>query len=311
MTDEESLYAGVDGGGSKTLAVIVDATGQERGWGAAGSANVTSRGLDRSIVEVHNALVAAADMAGCTLPLQAAWIGLAGVDRVLDHTATLPRLQGLAHTVQLTNDAALVLGGLENAQGVALIAGTGSIALGRDALGVTARAGGWGYALGDEGSGYALGHAGLIAATRAADGRGPATSLLDRILQAWQLQDPRHIIERVYPHADIGMVARLAPLVLAAAQNGDTIAGDIVARGADELALVALTTGDKLHYPDVLPLAMAGGLLTHEPTYRGMVVERLARRRALGEVVVVPRPAVAAALAARWLPEARNLGEGC
>ena len=52
MTDEEALYAGVDGGGSKTLAVVVDATGQERGWGAAAGANVTSHGLDRSIVEV-------------------------------------------------------------------------------------------------------------------------------------------------------------------------------------------------------------------------------------------------------------------
>jgi len=306
MTDEEARYAGVDGGGSKTLAVIVDVAGQERGWGAADGANVTSRGLDRSIVEVHKALVAAAHMAGCTLPLQAAWIGLAGVDRTPNHTATLPRLQGLAHTVHLTNDAALVLGALENAQGVALIAGTGSIALGCDAYEGAVRAGGWGYALGDEGSGYALGRAGLIAAARAADGRGPATSLLDGVMREWRLQHPQDMIGRMYPHEDIGMVARLAPLVLAAAQNGDTVAGDIVARGADELALVALTVGDKLHYPDMLPVALAGGLLTHEPTYRGMVVERLARRRALGEVVVVHRPAVAAALAARYLVGTRN-----
>ncbi len=310
MTDEEALYAGVDGGGSKTLAVIVDAAGQERGWGAAGGANVTSRGLDRSIVEVHKALVAAAHMARCTLPLRVAWIGLAGVDRTPDHTALLPCLQGVAHTVQLTNDAALVLSALENAQGVALIAGTGSIALGCDDRRVKVRAGGWGSALGDEGSGYALGHAGLIAAARAADGRGPATSLLDGVMREWRLKHPQDMIGRMYPHEDIGTVARLAPLVLAAAQNGDTVAGDIVERGADELALVALTVGDKLYYPDLLPVALAGGLLTHEPTYRGMVVERLARRRPLGEVVVVQRPAAAAALAARHLVGTRNSGRG-
>ncbi len=301
MTEEKALYAGVDGGGSKTLAVIVDAAGQEQGWGAAAGANVTSHGLDRSIAEVQKALAAAAHMAGHALPLQAAWIGLAGIDRAPDHIATLPRLRGVAHIVHLTNDAALVLGALGDARGVALIAGTGSIALGCDARRITVRAGGWGHTLGDEGSGYALGRAGLIAAARAADGRGPATSLLDGVMREWRLQHPQDMIGQVYAHEDIGTVARLAPLVFAAAHNGDTVAQDIVARGADELALVALTVGDQLHYPDVLPVALAGGLLTHEPAYRGMVVERLARRRALGEVVVVQRPAVAAARAARHL----------
>jgi len=295
MADEEALYAGVDGGGSKTLAVIVDAAGQERGWGAAAGASVTSRGINRSITEVRKALTAAIQMAGCALPLHAAWVGLAGLDRAPDH---------------LTNDAALILSDLEGARGVALIAGTGSIAFGRDARGATARSGGWGYVLGDEGSGYALGRVGLIAAVRAADGRGPATSLLDRVMEAWRLGRPQDMIGRVYPHEDISMVARVAPLVLAAARDGDTVAGEIVARAADELALMAVTVGDKLHYPDVLPLALAGGLLAHEPTYRRMVVERMARRRMLGEVVVVERPAVAAALAARHLPEARGLGAG-
>ncbi|MDQ2717887.1 MAG: hypothetical protein M3Z08_23575, partial [Chloroflexota bacterium] len=137
-------YLGVDGGGTKTLAVVVDAQGQERGRGLAGSANYNAVGLDQAIQHIHVAVEQAAQAAGCHLPLRKAWLGLAGIDRPHDYETLLPSLRSLAESVHLTNDADLALSTLEDAVGVVLIAGTGSIALGRDAHGTSRRAGGWG-----------------------------------------------------------------------------------------------------------------------------------------------------------------------
>src|SRR5258707_496529 len=82
---------------------------------------------------------------------------------------------------------------------LAVVAGTGSIALGRDARGATARSGGWGHLIGDEGSGYDIGRSCLQAVTRAADGRGPPTTLVDLLAHTWGLNSPTEIIGRVYP----------------------------------------------------------------------------------------------------------------
>ena len=139
---------GVDGGGTKTLAIIVDVRGNERGRGIAGSANHESVGIEKAISHIRSAVEEAAHHANCSLPLRSAWFGLAGIDRPHDYDLLLPYLQPLAHHIRLTNDAELVLSGLSGGvAGIALIAGTGSIALGRDARGSSARTGGWGHVL--------------------------------------------------------------------------------------------------------------------------------------------------------------------
>ena len=126
------IYAlGVDGGGSKTLAVVVDASGNECGRGIAGSSNYAAVGISQAMYAIRSALEEAVQMASCTLPLQAAWLGLAGIDRSGDYGILFPHLQCIAKIVHLTNDAELVLSGLPGGVGIALIAGTGSIALGR------------------------------------------------------------------------------------------------------------------------------------------------------------------------------------
>ena len=152
MTPHARYFGGVDAGGSKTLAVVVDERGRELGRGLAGSANYHTIGVDLAAAHVREALEAAAHAASGSLPLAGLWIGIAGVDRADDRDLWLPRLQPLAATVRLSNDAELILSALAGGVGVGLIAGTGSIAFGRDASGRTARAGGWGYLMGDEGS---------------------------------------------------------------------------------------------------------------------------------------------------------------
>jgi len=112
--------------------------------------------------------------------------------------------------------------------GVVLIAGTGSIALGRDARGTIARSSGWGHIIGDEGSGYDIGRRSLQAAARASDGRGPTTSLLMLILSHWQLQNAGELIGKVYGNNDKAVVAALSALAFEGGVPGlaTTEAGD-------------------------------------------------------------------------------------
>ncbi|HEY7357875.1 MAG TPA: BadF/BadG/BcrA/BcrD ATPase family protein, partial [Ktedonobacterales bacterium] len=117
------LFLGIDGGGSKTLAVIVDAQGQERGRALAASSNYQAVGIEPALAALHAAAEQAARAAGGALPVKAAWLGLAGVDRPADQRLLLPRLHALAATTRLTNDAELLLSALDDAVGVALVAG--------------------------------------------------------------------------------------------------------------------------------------------------------------------------------------------
>lgn len=305
------LFAGVDGGGSKTLVVVVDIEGRERGRGAAGSSNHAAVGLDAAVAAIRTAVHAATEAAGDGPTLGAAWIGLAGVDRPHDQAVLLPWLRPLAGEVRLTNDAELVLTALPGAVGVAVIAGTGAIALGRDAAGATTRASGWGHVIGDEGSGYELGRLALQAASRAADGRGPATALLRSIGAHWDLADPSEMIERVYHGVDKAGIAQLAELVFAAADEGDPVARKLVDRAAGELALAAVVVGDALGFGETaLPLALAGGLLVGETGLRQKVLRRLRRRRTVGLVAVVDDAALSAARAAIALGRPDGEGSG-
>ncbi len=294
-----AYFLGVDGGGSKTLAVVVDARGQERGRGLAGSANYAAVGISLAVAHLHAAVEQAAQMADGQIPLKAAWFGLAGVDRPADLDLLLPHLQPFAGTIRLTNDAELLLSALDDAVGVALVSGTGSIALGRDAHGTIARAGGWGHVLGDEGSGYELGRLALQAAARAADGRGAATMLLERIMQHWKLSTSSDMIGRVYGEDDKAEIARLSSLVFLAARAGDQVARKIVQRAAGELALAVRTVGNALDFAGrPIPLALGGGLLLHEADFRAQTLRRIRRRQPIGPVVSVDQPALSAARAA-------------
>lgn len=298
-SDSEVYFVGVDGGGSKTLAVVVDEQGSERGRGLAGSGNQSVVGLEVAVAQLRTAVERAVQEAGCTLPLRAAWLGVAGMDSAYDHDRLFPYLSSLAETVLLTNDAELVLGALDKRVGVALIAGTGAIALGRNMQGVTARASGWGYLLDEVGSGYELGRQALVAVVRAADGRGPQTMLLELILEHWQIREVSGVLAEVYANGGTAKIARLSSLVFMAARAGDIVAQRIVQCAVDDLALVAATVGHKLHLTKQgLPIALGGSLLIHEVDYREQVLQGLSHRCRLGRIAIAEQPALIAARAA-------------
>jgi len=292
-------YLGVDAGGSKTIAIVVDAQGHECGHGQAGSANYATVGLEQTVHTIRVAVEQAIHTANCHMPLQKAWLGIAGIGRPADYDALRLHLQPLAISIHVTNDAELVLSALADAAGVALITGTGSIAWGRDTHGTVARAGGWGHILGDEGSGYDIAHQGLQAAVRAADGRGPQTLVLDLLMQHWNIDKPEYIISRVYTKHDKAVIARLASCVFTAARQRDTVSLHIIHQAANELALLVSTVSKKLKFPyEQIPLALAGGLMFHEPDYRSQVLSCIGRQQTIASVTLVQQPALSAARAA-------------
>ena len=134
------LVGAVDGGGTKTLAIVCDRAGSEIARASAGPSNYVAGEAGRVTQNVRGAVEEAVAAARLTLPLAALWVGLAGIDRPGAREEIEGHLRSMATDLRLTNDAQLLFGALPDEVGVALIAGTGSIALAVDRQGVTARA---------------------------------------------------------------------------------------------------------------------------------------------------------------------------
>jgi len=190
---------GIDAGGSKTVGLLADEAGEVRAAARAGGANLQVQG-ELGVEKVLYEVIARLEPPG---PIAAVCLGMAGVDRPGEREllhGVLRRL-GLYWTarIRIENDAfiALVAGAPERL-GIVVVAGTGSVAYGVDGEGRTARSGGWGYLLGDEGSAYWLGHAALRRAIRAADGRDEPTSLVDRLARRLDLEVPAGLVSWFY-----------------------------------------------------------------------------------------------------------------
>lgn len=267
MTADRAGYVlGIDGGGSKTLALVADRTGEVLGRGTAGPSNYQGIGLAPALAALESATAAAIAAAGCEYgALAAACVGLAGVDRPADRQRLAAWAAGYLPgvPVAIVNDAQLVLAaGTPAGWGVGVICGTGSIAYARDPAGNMARAGGWGYLLGDEGSGYAIGLAALRAVLRAHDGRGPHTALTEAVLAHWRLADPPALVPQVYAHrSGPAALAELAALVEAVADAGDEVARSILHEAGGELALAVSAVMRRLDLTEPAPCALAGGVI--------------------------------------------------
>jgi N-acetylglucosamine kinase-like BadF-type ATPase len=212
--------------------------------------------------------------------------------------------RGMARHVKVTGDAEPILAAASpDNSGIALICGTGSLAWGRNREGATARAGGWGYLMGDEGSAYAVALAGLQAAVRAADGRGPPTALLEGLQRELGAANPQQLVERVYaPEMTRERLAALAKAVFDAARK-DAVALAIVNAAGEELALhIAVLCRGLGFGGGSYPLAFAGGVILEQSSLREKVLASLARDAcAPREVVQVTEPVRGAVALARQL----------
>jgi N-acetylglucosamine kinase len=246
-----TFFLGVDGGGSKTAALVTDGSGAELGRGLAGPSNPLRVGIEVAARNVERAVNAALVDAGIAIrQIEFAYCGIAGADHPEHRQAVVESLAVFFPHGNFTvdNDARIALtGAIGFDAGIVVISGTGSVAFGRNTGGLEARAGGWGPTLGDEGSGYSIARAGLSAIVRAYDGRGAATHMTALLCEEYKMCDPNDLPRFVYDaqtHADD--IARYGRMVIHAAQAGDTIAAAILADAGRELGRCALAVGRRL-----------------------------------------------------------------
>ena len=271
-------YAGVDGGGTRTTLVLAERSGREILRRVGGAGLVDPRNPVASAVLVAELVRGAMAEAGLAQPPAALCAGLAGVGNETERLAVENALaaEGVAGRVRIVTDGEIALeGALGGGAGVLIIAGTGSVAFGRAEDGRVERCGGWGMFVGDEGSGYSIGRSGIIAALRAADGRGPVTTLLAELMAEMGADTPNGIPPWV-GRAAKGDIAALSRHVTAAAAAGDAVALDVLRREAAELALHPRALAGVLG-PWTAPVSVVfhGGVLS-SPLYARLLAEALA-----------------------------------
>ena len=312
----EPLVIGVDGGGTKTvawLAPLADPSGQTIvGCGLAGPGNPRAAGFETAQSNIDQAIEAAfLDAKLPRIPAAAACFGLAGAGRPSEQEqiAAWATRRGIAAKVRVCHDAKPILAAAApDNVGIALIAGTGSLAWGRNAAGETARAGGWGYLLGDEGSGYAIAVAGLRAAMRATDGRGPQTDLLAGLMQRLDAPSPDELVAKIYsPQTSREELAALAHVVFDYVETDET-AATIIHTAARDLSELVVAVARELDFSDGgFTLAMTGGAIVHQLHYRDAVLTVVDQRLQLQKLaapsrcVVVEEPVLGAVRLARSL----------
>jgi N-acetylglucosamine kinase-like BadF-type ATPase len=276
------IYLGIDGGQSSTIALIGDENGKVIGEGQGGPCNHVGASERRAkfFSAVGDSVLLAAEQAGIKnskdTVFSAVCAGFSG--GTADKSPLLPELIRAEHYL-ITHDAHIALvGATAGGPGIITIGGTGSIAFGRNAEGVTARAGGWGYVFGDEGSAFDIARHALRALLRHEEGWGPASGLLDAMLAATGTTCADELLHLSYTdRLPRERVAALAPLVDEAARAGDPVATEILSAAAQSLATLAVAVRRQLFAEsDSVNVHFAGGVFRSEPL--------LARFRMLAEL---------------------------
>jgi glucosamine kinase len=231
------LFLGIDGGGTKCRARIRDEAGRLLGEGLGGPANIHQdfAGTVRSILEASGAACAAANLPQQALAQLNAGLGLAGVETFLSHKPLREALP-FAAFVAINDAPAACLGAHRAADGGIVIAGTGSAGC-AIVDGKTTVIGGWGFELGDDGSGAIMGRAAVRAAVASIDGLGPATGLTEDILE--RLGRTRTVLTAWVKSATTAGYGQFAPGIFAHADRGDVVAGPILAKAVEDLGGIA------------------------------------------------------------------------
>ncbi|MBA3868542.1 MAG: hypothetical protein H0X30_05270 [Anaerolineae bacterium] len=270
-----SLVLGIDGGGTNTRCLVVDTKMQVIGVGNSGASKPDAIDHATGIKHLHRAIYDACKECGIDA-IDTVFVGMGGVISDTDANIVRTMLDGLEFKtgipIGIDHDIRIALaGGLAGKQGIALIAGTGSSCYGRTSAGKTWRCGGWGYLIDDLGSGFYLGQQALMAVTQAADGRGSATALTKSVLETLGLTDLNQLMNRVYyPHAAIGAIASLAPLVLELSSY-DPIAHTIVVNATKHLANLVITTAKQLDLQNEVNVVAVGGVVTSSESFRQLL----------------------------------------
>lgn len=274
------MYVGIDGGGSHVRVVVCDSSLAVIGESAGPGVNPSSAGHELAASRIHEAIAAALAEAHLTpYDIVAAGAGIAGAAE--EHSRawvaeTLSEVLPLARVTASADYEIALVGAIGEKHGIIVISGTGSAAYGANRDGRDMRQGGFGYILGDEGSGYWLGREALSHALREMDGRATPSAMTPRVLQAIGVTHPLGVIPWLYhaPAPRVAEIAALAPIVIRVAEDGDMVAQGYVARAASELAQMVRNLQAKLDLYDA-PIAFVGGNLERDNRLSEVLMRRL------------------------------------
>lgn len=268
------LVLGVDGGGTKSVGLVADPSGNILARREIGATNINVVGLDGAARGLYKVIAECCDDVRCPPEeLRSVVLALAGAGddanrmRIKDAVIALFQKNGIKPPpIAVETDArAAVEGAFDGGPGVAIVAGTGSIVIGKTARGDILTCGGWGRFLGDEGSGYFLGREALRAVTLNMDKRGVATKLKPKLAQAHHIETRADITRVVYEQKF--ELSQLAPLVMEAAAENDLVAQRIIQNAALLLSEQARVIVMQMGILRKIGLVMLGGLIDHENVY--------------------------------------------
>lgn len=284
----EKYIIGIDGGGTKTHAVIANQSGTTVSEHIGGPSNFQIIGVEKASETIFSLIELCCESVGCEIGnISTVVCGLTGAGRPGDQHRMVLGLKNRARSknvklkkVVVESDARIALEGAFNGgTGIILIAGTGSIAFGKDGRGSVHRVGGWGRVLGDEGSGFFLGRLGLTSITRQMDGRGLTTQLTKMVAKKFGLSDQTEIINAVYKNNfDI---ASIAPLVIKAAKQKDEVCRAIIENAVIELAWHIQVAAEKISRSSTkkirekVRVAFIGGLIANETILTRLLTQYL------------------------------------
>jgi N-acetylglucosamine kinase-like BadF-type ATPase len=299
------IVLGVDGGGTKTHAIITDVRQRVLGEGTSGPSNPLRIGIGNAATAIREAIDRACAKARVQrADIVAAEIGLAGVRRGDLRLRMREALSGLGiHSIEVVTDADIALFGATDGQpGLVIIAGTGSVCCGINAQGKRVYAGGWGPLAGDEGSGSWIARRALQSVARAGDGRGTETILGEVALSYFNVATTDDLLIAIYaPGMTNERIAGFGKCVTEAAKSGDKVAREIVVNAGRELGVAAVAVIRKLRMGrERFQVGYVGGVFAAGDLLLDPLREEIARA-APNAFLAPPKllPAVAAARMAR------------
>jgi len=282
----QKVLVGIDGGGTHSTAVAAYPDGRIAAVVKGGGANFHNIGVEAVRRHLEEMVDALCSQCGCEA--EEICVGMSALDTTADEATHALFAAGSLRREQLDlqSDAYIALMGFTLGEpGVIVICGTGSMLLMLDHQGRQKVAGGWGYLLGDAGSGYTLAREGLLAVIDFSEGTGPATPLMEDALAFFGADVPRALIDRIYaPQTTPDKLAGFARCVLARAEAGDAVAREILERNMERLARSAaqLIAAD----PEAGRVGLYGGILVHSDLARTLFAAKL---KALApEAVICP-----------------------
>lgn len=283
---KQQFVIGLDGGGTKTAAVLADLKGHVLAEETGGPSNFQIIGVEKAAETIIALIERCCKQFGCAPgDVAAVTAGLTGAGRPGDQQRMLDGLIAAAgarsldlKNVTIESDARIALeGAFKGNVGIILIAGTGSIAFGKDREGAVHRAGGWGRTLGDEGSGYTIGRDGLNVVTKQLDERGKETLITSLVASTFGLSTQEQIITAVY--RENFDVASIAPLVIEAAEKKDPEAARILNRATFELTehirALLLKLERVSRGRQKVPLAFIGSVITSESVLTNILRQKI------------------------------------